>query len=108
MVITLVENAIKHGIEPCARGGRIDVAFACDGGNAAIVVADTGAGLADGLSEGGIGLANIRERIALLYGGRASLSLEENEPTGFRARIVLPDARAPRPTPSHSLPSEVH
>ena len=108
MVITLTENAIKHGIEPSARGGRIDVAFQCDGPNATIVVADTGAGLAAGLSEGGIGLANIRERIALLYGDRASLSLEENSPIGFRARIVLPDARARQAAISDPLPSEVH
>jgi len=108
MVITLTENAIKHGIEPSARGGRIDVVFTCDGPNASIVVTDTGAGLASGLSEGGIGLANIRERIALIYGDRASLSLEENAPRGFRARIVLPDARAQQAVPPIPLPSEVH
>jgi sensor histidine kinase YesM len=108
MVITLTENAIKHGIEPSARGGRIDVVFERDGDNASILVVDTGAGMADGLSEGGIGLANIRERIALLYGDRASLSLEENEPEGFRARIVLPDARMQQANPVATLPSEVH
>jgi CheY-like chemotaxis protein len=87
MVITLTENAIKHGIEPSARGGRIDVLFERDGDNASIVVADTGAGLADGLSEGGIGLANIRERIALLYGDRASCRSRKTIPR-IRARIV--------------------
>ena len=108
MVITLTENAIKHGIEPSPRGGRIDVVFTCDGANASIVVTDTGAGFASGLSEGGIGLANIRERIALIYGDRASLSLEENAPRGFRARIVLPDARAQQSIPPVPSPSEVH
>ena len=101
MVITLTENSIKHGIEPSARGGRIDVVFTCDGANASIVVTDTGAGLTPGLSEGGIGLANIRERLELLYAHRASLSLEENVPTGFRARIVLPASRAGRAQVSH-------
>ena len=85
MVITLTENAIKHGIEPSPRGGRVDVAVERDGATLDLV-ADTGAGLASGLSAGGIGLANIRERMALLYGDRATLSLEENEPAGFRAR----------------------
>jgi sensor histidine kinase YesM len=93
MVITLTENAIKHGIEPSPRGGRIDVSVTGDGGNVSLVVSDTGAGFASGISDGGIGLANIRERLELLYAERASLTLEENEPTGFRACITLPAAR---------------
>jgi LytS/YehU family sensor histidine kinase len=94
MLITLVENAIKHGIEPAPAGGRIDVTAtrAPPGSGLRILleVADTGAGLADGPGSGGIGLANIRERLALLYGERASLELTESHPHGFVARIALP------------------
>jgi len=92
MLITLVENAIKHGIEPRAAGGRVSVAAMVDhDGRFVVSVADTGAGLADRPGQG-IGLANIRERLALLHGNRAHLALEANDPHGFIARIVLPAA----------------
>jgi two-component sensor histidine kinase len=110
MLITLVENAIKHGIEPLPAGGRIDVrAGRSDDGRLVLSVADTGTGLHGGGVKGqGIGLANIRERLALLFDGRASLELDGNVPRGFVARIVLPadtlparaaavPARAPAP-----------
>jgi sensor histidine kinase YesM len=100
MLITLVENAVKHGIEPWPPGGRVDVAARDAGGRFEIVVADTGAGLEGaGIPGSGIGLANIRERLALLYGDRAALELEENEPRGFLARIVLPREAPPSPVP---------
>jgi sensor histidine kinase YesM len=97
MLITLVENAIKHGIEPLPAGGRIDVRAAQDaGGRLVLAVADTGAGVhGEGVKGQGIGLANIRERLALLFEGRASLELEGNVPHGFVARIVLPAGIAP-------------
>jgi len=100
MLITLVENAIKHGIEPLPAGGRIDVRAAQDAdGRLVLSVADTGTGVHGGGVKGqGIGLANIRERLALLFDGRASLELEGNVPRGFVARIVLPaDTMAARP-----------
>ena len=93
MLITLVENAIKHGIEPCARGGRIDVMVERRGAWLVLTVEDTGAGLTGLPSTSGIGLANVRERLALLYGDAAALELEENEPCGFRARILIPLTR---------------
>ena len=97
MLITLVENAIKHGIEPLPAGGRIDVRAARGAdGRLVLSVADTGAGLHGAGTKGqGIGLANIRERLALLFEGRASLELEGNVPRGFVARIVLPAGVAP-------------
>lgn len=107
MVITLTENAIKHGIEPSPRGGRVEVALGREGGKLALTVADTGAGLSSGLAEGGIGLANIRERLALLYGAAASLALFENEPSGFRACIVLPAHRPGAASPSEAPVREV-
>jgi len=95
MLITLVENAIKHGIEPLPEGGAIAVTARRgtdgDGSTLVVTVADTGAGIASTSAPGqGIGLANIRERLTLLYGERAELTLEENEPRGFVARLSLP------------------
>ncbi|MCC7116600.1 MAG: histidine kinase [Burkholderiales bacterium] len=91
MLITLVENAIKHGIEPWAPGGRVVVSAEASGDRVEISVADTGAGLDGAPAAGdGIGLANIRDRLALLHGERARLELSANEPRGFLARIVLP------------------
>jgi len=100
MLITLVENAIKHGIEPWPPGGRVDVTARDAGGRIEVSVADTGAGLEGTQVAGtGIGLANIRERLSLLYDERATLELEENAPRGFRARIVLP-----REAPASTVP----
>jgi sensor histidine kinase YesM len=94
MLITLVENAIKHGIEPVPEGGRIDVTAAreahADGARIAWSVVDTGAGLVGAPCVSGIGLANIRERLALQYGERAVLETDANDPRGFVARLVLP------------------
>jgi sensor histidine kinase YesM len=91
MLITLVENAIKHGIEPYAPGGEVAVTAARERGRVVVTVSDTGAGLS-GAPGQGIGLANIRARLALLCGEGARLSLGENEPRGFVARLELPDA----------------
>ena len=92
MLITLVENAIKHGIELSPNGGRVDVRAERGIGNLLVLtVSDTGAGLDGGSQPGqGIGLANIRERLELLFGEAARLELEGNEPRGFVARIRLP------------------
>ncbi len=73
----LVENAIKHGLEPHVQGGRIEVSAARDGGKLVLRVRDTGAGLAPGMPAGraGFGLEQVRERLAALYGPAASLTL---------------------------------
>ena len=89
IVLTLVENAIKHGINPLIEGGTIEVSAARHGATLCIVVADTGRGLAS--SEGqGSGLANIRARLALTYGARAALSIAHREPHGFVASVRVP------------------
>jgi sensor histidine kinase YesM len=94
MLITLVENALKHGIEPMPDGGTVAVSARREGtdddGRLVLVVADTGAGIGNDIPGSGIGLTNIRERLLLLYNGRAALELEENEPRGFIARLELP------------------
>ncbi len=77
----LVENAIKHGLEPKVEGGRIHVSAAREGKHLVLRVQDGGVGLssADGANAEGtrFGLAQVRERLATLYGTRASLSLTD-------------------------------
>jgi sensor histidine kinase YesM len=92
LLISLVENAIKHGIEPSADGGSVTLA-AVRGGDAIVVtVTDTGRGPApERPSDGqGVGLTNIRERLAALYGGRGRFTLEPVAPRGMRATLSLP------------------
>ena len=72
----LVENCIKHGLEPVVAGGRIDVSAARDGTQLVLTVRDTGAGLSNTGSDGTqFGLVQVRERLATLYGAAASLEL---------------------------------
>lgn len=90
----LVENAIKHGLEPKLDGGRLEVRAKSVGGPGRLLltVTDTGLGLEDApRSNGtGVGLANVRERLHALYGDRAALVLEPNQPAGTRALLTLP------------------
>ena len=92
LVLTLVENAIKHGIEPALRGGRIDVDVYADEHELHIDVRDTGAGetLPAVL---GVGLTNLKERVALTYGTMGQLELQLGKPTGMVARLHLPRSR---------------
>ena len=74
----LVENCIKHGLEPAVAGGRIDVGAAREGDELVLRVRDTGGGLSDPSVEGTkFGLVQVRERLAALYGARASLTLTD-------------------------------
>lgn len=89
MLQTLIENCIKHGLEPKPEGGRIDVSAEVARGKLRVRVADTGVGFtAD--AQDGVGLANIRERLRLLYGKAAALTLTPNEGGGTIAMIELP------------------
>ncbi len=97
MLQSLVENAIKHGLEPKAEGGGLRVAAEIVHGDLQVSVTDTGLGFNPGgapTSGTGVGLANIRERLKLLYGDRASLVIEANQldgaAGGTRATIVVP------------------
>ncbi len=92
MLISLVENAIKHGLEPQPSGGRIDIAAHKDvNGSLVIRVADTGLGAlhTNGKDEG-VGLSNIRERLHAIYDDRAALVVADNVPTGFIATLSYP------------------
>jgi signal transduction histidine kinase len=88
----LVENAVMHGIEPKLEGGEIVVRTRMDGTHLCIEVADTGLGLgmAPPRPGGGVGLANLRERVRQLYGPQAQLQLFDNPPCGVTARLLLP------------------
>jgi sensor histidine kinase YesM len=90
MLISLVENAIKHGLEPRPDGGHLDVSAGCESGRVHIKVADTGLGPNTLNSGGGVGLDNIRQRLRVLYSDRARLTVAPNAPHGFIATIDLP------------------
>jgi signal transduction histidine kinase len=91
MIQTLVENAIKHGLEPKAEGGELLVKAEVVHGKLAVTVADTGLGFGRAATAGtGVGLANIRERLQLLYGPKATLTVTENQPSGTRVTITVP------------------
>ena len=92
LLISLVENAIKHGIEPSADGGTIQLGASHIGDSLVVTVTDTGLGLDGpaGTNGQGIGLSNIRERLAALYGARGRFTLEPATPRGTRATLSLP------------------
>jgi LytS/YehU family sensor histidine kinase len=94
MLQTLVENAIKHGLEPKAEGGRIEIGAEVVDGQLAVHVCDTGVGFA-GADKEGVGLANIRARLRALYNERAELIIGVPPAGGTCATIKLPYEVAP-------------
>ncbi len=91
MLQSLVENAIKHGLEPKADGGQLTVSAEIVHGKLAVTVADTGLGFGQADTAGtGIGLSNIRERLALLYGNKASLRVTQPAGGGTSVTITVP------------------
>jgi sensor histidine kinase YesM len=94
MLLTLVENAIKHGIEPRASGGKVEIGAEIVHGQLAVHVQDDGVGFAP-KGDGGVGLANIRERLKALYPGRAELIITVPPTGGTCATINVPYEVAP-------------
>jgi hypothetical protein len=91
MIQSLVENAIKHGLEPKAEGGVLTVRAEIFHGKLSVTVADTGMGFGKAATAGtGIGLNNIRERLQLLYGSKASMTVAENSPSGTVVTLTVP------------------
>jgi chemotaxis protein histidine kinase CheA len=90
MLPTLVENAIKHGLEPQPAGGEIKVSAMKQNGTLKVSVADTGSGFSESAGNG-VGLTNIRERLQALYDGKAGLTIEPNSPQGTIVSIEIPD-----------------
>ncbi len=89
LLLTLAENAIKHGIEPSLRGGDIQIVAEKLGTDLLITVQDSGVGLSDKPNPG-IGLRNVRDRLRLQYGTHATLSIAEAEQGGVIAEVTIP------------------
>jgi LytS/YehU family sensor histidine kinase len=93
-LLTLVENAVRHGIDPSEAGGRIDVDIWLRDGRCLMRVTDTGVGLKN-VSRGlGTGLSTLRERLKLSFGSDAQLTLTEIAPHGVSAEIRFPAREA--------------
>jgi LytS/YehU family sensor histidine kinase len=91
MLQSVVENAIKHGLEPKADGGSLLISARAAAGRLRVIVADSGLGFGNGNTTGtGIGLTNIRERLQALFGDRAALVISANAPTGAQVTIEVP------------------
>ena len=105
MVLSLVENAFKHGLEPKAEGGTLVLRAEVSHGKLVVTVKDSGVGYfpaeqdaTSEASQGGFGLKNIRDRLALIYGEQASLSIRALEPyegSGTLALLTVPYKVAP-------------
>jgi LytS/YehU family sensor histidine kinase len=89
-LLTLVENAVRHGIDPSEEGGRIDVDIGRRGERCVVRVTDTGAGLHQSASGLGTGLTTLRERLHLIFGDAAHLRLTPNSPRGAVVEIDMP------------------
>jgi len=97
MLQTLVENAIKHGLEPRTAGGTVWIRARRNDDEVAVTVADDGDGFNSKTSGTGIGLKNVRERLRLVYDGRAALAVVANFPAGVAATITVPAEFAKAP-----------
>lgn len=92
VILTLVENSIRHGIEPAITGGKIRIVAKSDSLTTVLEVSDNGVGLPDVVREG-IGLTNVRQRLKGAFGSHAHLQLSAEAP-GCLATLVLPSAVA--------------
>ncbi|MGY4828241.1 sensor histidine kinase [Sphaerotilaceae bacterium SBD11-9] len=88
-LLTLVENAVRHGIDPSETGGRIRVEAREQGGQVELSVADTGMGMSETAAPG-TGLSNLRERLRGFFGEAAQLQMLQEQPHGLKAVIVFP------------------
>lgn len=89
-LLTLVENAVRHGIDPSEEGGRIEVRVRVREGRCRADVVDSGVGLEASGGGMGTGLSNLRERLKLAFGGEARLQLLSLDPHGVRAELEFP------------------
>lgn len=89
-LMTLVENAVRHGIDPAEEGGRVDVLIRLRDGRCCIGVCDSGVGLPETGRGAGVGLSSLRQRLQLAFGPDAQLRIAAREPRGVRAEIEFP------------------
>ncbi|WP_249261500.1 sensor histidine kinase, partial [Xanthomonas citri] len=103
MLQTLVENAIKHGLEAKPGGGTVWILARRHDDHVTLTVADDGQGFNTHSHGTGIGLKNLRERLQLIYAGKASFAIVSNFPSGVAATLSLPlptqFGAAPSPPP---------
>jgi sensor histidine kinase YesM len=89
-LLTLVENAVRHGIDPSEEGGRIDIDIERLGERCVVRVTDTGAGLHQSANGLGTGLTTLRERLQLIFGDAAQLRLIPGAPRGVAVEVDMP------------------
>ena len=94
-LLTLIENAVRHGIDPSETGGRIDADIWMRDNRCVIRVKDTGMGFKTTSRGLGTGLSTLRERLKLAFGGDAQLTLTEVAPHGVCAEISFPGREVP-------------
>jgi len=92
-LLTLVENAVRHGIDPSLEGGRIDVSVRLRDRRCLVAVRDTGVGITSSSGGLGTGLSMLRERLELAFEGDANLRLSEVVPHGVLVEIEFPAQR---------------
>jgi len=92
LIQPLVENSLRHGLEPKIEGGEIAIKGEPEGSVFAITIADSGIGVSENTGGNGIGLENIRKRIQMFCNGDGDgrLILEKNKPSGVKAIIEIP------------------
>jgi len=93
----LAENALQHGIEPAESGGRLELRVRAHQDTMTVELNDDGVGLPPGTLRNGTGLRNTRQRLAHLYGDRASLEIAPRPAGGSVVRVTLPFRREPDP-----------
>jgi LytS/YehU family sensor histidine kinase len=89
-LLTLVENAVRHGIDPSEEGGRIDIHVERRGDRCLMRVSDTGAGLRQAGQGLGTGLSTLRERLQLAFGDDVQLRVSAQHPRGVAAELDYP------------------
>ena len=89
-LLTLVENAVRHGIDPSKEGGRIDVDITRPGERCVVRVTDTGTGLQQSASGLGTWPTTLRERLRLIFGDAAHLRLTPDTPRGAIVEVDIP------------------
>ena len=94
-LLTLVENAVRHGIDPSEEGGRIDVEVRLRDSRCWVRVTDSGVGLKSTGNGLGTGLSTLRERLELAFAGDANLQVFGIEPHGVRAELDFPAQSEP-------------
>jgi sensor histidine kinase YesM len=93
-VLTLIENAVRHGIDPSEQGGTVAIDIRVDGDVCRVQVTDNGVGLSHPSQSLGTGLAALRERLQLAFGPTIHVAIRSVEPHGVLAEVSFPAQRS--------------